>query len=537
MMANAPVRVADAFIGFAPEAPEAVAEFAQRASRAIGAQGVSFWRYITGTLHLESTWGVSAAEALAAVPASPDAEPEEGDVRYCLPLVADRRPVGMFVFHQADRAEGVAEALALPASALALALDHARLRVREVAIAERLNRLTSALQIPMAFVDAAWRVVQINGAFRAAHGLSEGERPETLSALWERIRPCYQEASMLDEHLADWWRHPLLGRVLEAEQVHPQEAHYRIVITPFPDERGGFEGAILSFYDVTQERRLMGLQADFIDSLEERVNASTQDLIQSYLDLTRANQRLRELDQLKSDFISTMSHELRTPLNLIVGFGSLLEDGISGTLAPDHQDWVRGILGASERLRVLVDNILDLSRLDAGRFPLYCAWIDPRGLIQQSVEELRVHPEAADKRLITELPFEAPEVWASPEAIYHHVLMNLAVNALKFTEPGGEIRIRLAIESGHWSVEVTDTGIGIPCEELDKIFQRFYQVDSGLTRRHNGSGLGLAIAKEVVSLHGGTIRAESQPGAGSRFTVRLPIEPQGAAPKEEACTK
>jgi signal transduction histidine kinase len=519
------------WLEFDPEAPDALDGFASRALSELSARGASFWRSVGHTVHLEQTWGISAAEAMEALPTTGPTDPRRG--RNTLLLEVGRTLVGFFVFHGAETPQAI-RGLRLPAKSLALALDHARLRRREEAIAERFDRLTNAMRIPMVFVDAGWRLLQINQAFRSAHGLEAAPDLETLDELWQRIVSQY--APGLAQHLADWRRSPLMGRVFEAEQLQPKEAHHRIVITPFPDERGGFEGGIIGFYDITQERRQLRLQADFIDSLEEQVSATNQDLVEKVRELARANQRLLELDQLKSDFISTMSHELRTPLNLIVGFASLLEEGITGQLPGDPLEWVRGVLAASEQLRRLIDSILDLSRLEAGRYPLYGTWLDPTTLVYQALDELKVHPEAEGKRLVAKLPDRLVEVWAAPEALYHHVLLNLVVNALKFTEPGGAIEVEVDVADSWWTLSVHDTGIGIPSEALDRIFERFYQVDSSSTRQHGGSGLGLAIAKEVVALHGGAIRVESQLGVGSRFTVTLPVAPESATPKEAACT-
>ncbi|HEY9900158.1 MAG TPA: ATP-binding protein [Pantanalinema sp.] len=534
----------EAFLDFDPQAPDAVREFARRARALLSAESATFWRMAGTTLHLEEVWDVSAAEAIAALTRlairddAPQAFLDAGGALLYLPLLAQRRCLGAFLFRVKAMPEGAWHAaLALPATALALAFAHERLAVREAALGARFERMIDSLHLPMIFLDAALRPTSLNKAFRDLHGLAEAEAFDTMEALWERIGPRYLHPTAVQRIFAAWARAPLFPPSAEVEFREPGEGHYRLVLTPFVDGQGAFGGAVASYYDVTQERRLMRLQADFIDSLEERVNERTHDLVIANQALTRANQQLRELDRMKSDFISTVSHELRTPLNLIVGFASLLEEGVSGELNPDHREWVRGVILGSMRLKGLIDNILDLSRLTAGRFELHCTWVDPRAMLVQAVEELSAHPDAQGKRLVLDVPSELPSLWASPETLYQQVLMNLAVNALKFTEPGGEIRFAAWLEGDKFALEVTDTGIGIPEEAFGKIFDRFVQVDSSSTRRHGGSGLGLAIAREIVELHGGTIEVKSELGVGSRFCVRLPIKAPGHdAGEGEPCT-
>ncbi|MNX62466.1 Alkaline phosphatase synthesis sensor protein PhoR [compost metagenome] len=527
----------EAFLGFEPQAPDAVSEFAARAQRLLGAESATFWRMAGTTLHLEEAWGVSAAEAMAALMGlgqrddAPQAFPDAGGALLYLPLIAQRQCLGAFLFRVSAMPEGAWHLpLALPAAALALAFSHERLAFREAALGARFERMIDALHLPMIFLDAALRPVSFNKAYRDLHDLAEHETFDSLRALWARISHRYLDPAAVQRLFGAWPHAPLSPPSVEVEFREPREGYYRLVLTPFVDGQGAFAGAVASFYDVTQERRLMRLQADFIESLEERVNERTHELRHANQALTLANQQLRELDRMKSDFISTVSHELRTPLNLIVGFASLLDEGVSGDLNPDHREWVRGVIMGSMRLKGLIDNILDLSRLAAGRFELHCAWVEPRAMLLQAVEELQVHPDAQGKRITLDLPPDLPTLWASPETLYQQVLMNLAVNALKFTEPGGEIRFAAWVEGGKFALEVTDTGIGIPQEAFGKIFDRFVQVDSSSTRRHGGSGLGLAIAREIVELHGGTIEVKSELGVGSRFCVRLPL----AAPGHDA---
>lgn len=526
--------VLSAFKGFDPQGSEAVAQFAERAMRFLAASWGSFW-IATGTqLHLEATWEVSAAEAIAAfaglgaLPEVARVYPDAGGGLLYLPLTVARHQLGAFLFR--GPLEGLkesAELLQPLVSALALAMGYERLAVREAVVSERLDRVTNAMQVPLLFMDHRRRPMQLNRAYREIHGLDEAELPESMEALWQRIRSCYQSVAEVEAALEPWYGAPDQSLAVEVELKSPREAYYRMLITPFHDANGEFAGAVCSFYDITQQRRLVRLQGDFIESLEERVNARTRELIE-------ANQELMLANQIKTDFISNMSHELRTPLQSIVGSASMLEEGVLGSLTPDQMERVQDILRGSERLKNLVNTVLDLSKLDAGHFILYYEWVDPREQLLEAAKDLRLSPYAPGKRLVVDLPDELPMVWASPETTYQQVLMNLAINALKFTDAGGEVRLSARVEGEDLVYEVTDNGVGIPAEALGHIFDRFYQVDSSSTRRHDGSGLGLAIAKKIVELHGGTLHVESELGVGSRFSFRLPL----VVPKErdDSCT-
>ncbi|HEY9856119.1 MAG TPA: ATP-binding protein [Stenomitos sp.] len=522
-----------AFKGFDPQGAEAISEFAERAMRFLGARWGSYWTATGTQLHLDATWEVSAAEAIAAftgmghLSEGAKVYPDAGGGLLYLPVRRSHRQLGAFLFLvPLESLEEAAELLQPMVSALALAIGYQRLEVREAVVSERLERITNAMQIPLVFVDSRGRPLQLNRAYRELHGLDDAELPESMEALWHRVKACYQSPAEVSEELSAWYRSPNQGASLEIELKNPREAYFRLLIVPLTDSVGEFAGAVFSFYDVTQERRLLRLQADFIDSLEERVNARTRELIQTNQELTRAN-------QIQSLFISNMSHELRTPLQSIVGSASMLEEKVFGPLTHEQVERVQDILRASDKLKNLVSTVLDLSKLDSGHFKMFYEWVDPREQIHEAARELRLNPYAADKHLVVDLPDELPMIWASPETTYSQVLMNLAINALKFTEPGGEVRLAARVEGETMVYEVRDTGVGIPAEALPRIFDRFYQVDSSSTRRYDGSGLGLAIAKEIVELHGGSIQVDSRLGAGSCFSVRLPL--MGPKGKEDPC--
>lgn len=228
---------------------------------------------------------------------------------------------------------------------------------------------------------------------------------------------------------------------------------------------------------------------------------------------------LRRLERVRREFVANVSHELRTPLASIKALVETLEAGavddpeVSG-------DFLHRIVGEVDRLAVLVDELLDLARLQSGRISLKAEAIDPRDLLGRASERLRPQTERARLRLEIDVPTDLPAVRADRARI-EQVVLNLLHNAIKFTPPGGMVTIGAARQNGTLEVSVRDTGVGVPEEELPRLFERFYKADKA--RRSEGTGLGLAIAKHIVQAHGGTIWAESRLGSGSTFRFTLPL--------------
>ncbi len=230
--------------------------------------------------------------------------------------------------------------------------------------------------------------------------------------------------------------------------------------------------------------------------------------------------RLKELDRMKSDFYSLMSHELRTPLTSIREGTNMFLEGLGGEITEKQRDLLIIIAEESSRLIDLVSRLLDLSKLEAGVLALNFSMTDLPPLIVQSIRE--VTPLAAAKNIRIECDIkEIPPVSVESERILQ-VLRNLIGNALKFTPTGGVVRVAAHRMGGEVSVSVTDTGLGIPKEELNVIFDKFRQASPASSSRFPGTGLGLAIVKHVIQAHGGRVWAESELGHGSTFTFVLP---------------
>jgi signal transduction histidine kinase len=234
-------------------------------------------------------------------------------------------------------------------------------------------------------------------------------------------------------------------------------------------------------------------------------------------DLRRAYEQLGELDRLKSDFIAIASHELRTPLGLILLYAAMLREQM-GDAGGQQLD---AVLRAAMRLRHIMETMLNLRYLETGEMELSPELFDLRTEVQDACEDYGTIAETGGLTLATDLPAEEISILADREKV-RVVLDNLISNAVKFTPSGGRVQISLARQEDEVEVSVADTGIGISSEDLDRIFDRFYQVEDHMTRRHGGMGLGLSIVKGLVELHGGRVSVESVLGQGSRFAISLP---------------
>ena len=241
--------------------------------------------------------------------------------------------------------------------------------------------------------------------------------------------------------------------------------------------------------------------------------------------LRKAYDRLGQLDRLKSDFIAIASHELRTPLSLILLYAAVLREQLGDASGAQ----VEAVQRAAMRLKNIMDTMLNLRYLETGQMTLAPARFDLRAEVEAACEDYEALAEAGGLVLDADVPGEQVSIFADREKV-RVMLDNLISNAVKFTPPGGRVRVVVRGQGDEVVVTVVDTGVGIPPEELERIFDRFYQVEDALTRRHGGMGLGLTIVKGLVELHGGRVSAESVSGRGSRFVVALPARAAPTAP-------
>lgn len=229
--------------------------------------------------------------------------------------------------------------------------------------------------------------------------------------------------------------------------------------------------------------------------------------------------RLRRLETVRRDFISNVSHELRTPLASLKALTETLQEGALDD-PPAAQRFLGRIQTEVDALTQMASELLELSRIESGQVPLTFQMISPGGLLRAAAERMKVQADRAEIRLRVEIPENLPEIQADPVRL-EQVLVNLIHNALKFSPVNGEITLRVTPEGQMVRFAVQDTGLGIPADDLPRIFERFYRVDR--SRTGGGTGLGLSIAKHLVEAHGGKIWAESREGEGSTFYFNLPV--------------
>jgi PAS domain S-box-containing protein len=273
--------------------------------------------------------------------------------------------------------------------------------------------------------------------------------------------------------------------------------------------------------------------ARLIEGLEETVLERTRKIKDANRELRHLNRELElrrqeaeAANRTKSDFLANMSHELRTPLNAIIGFSDLMVRGMAGPLAGDQKEYLGDILGSGQHLLSLINDILDLSKVEAGKMEFEPAEFDLADLVGSSLSLFREKALKHGIRLAAQTAAGAIRVYGDERRI-KQVVFNLVSNAMKFTPDGGSVSVRTkAVEingEDHAEISVADTGIGMTLEEQRQLFQPFRQLGDHLTKRHEGTGLGLALCKKFVEAHSGSIAVESAPGHGSTFTVRLPL--------------
>ncbi|MFN8379847.1 MAG: ATP-binding protein [Anaerolineae bacterium] len=277
------------------------------------------------------------------------------------------------------------------------------------------------------------------------------------------------------------------------------------------------EGALLRQFRVEFDSRLDSL----LESLRQ-LEIAKREAEDAEERATRERVRAEEADRAKSQFLANMSHELRTPLNAIIGYDEIMIGGMVGEFTPKQKDLLVRIQHNSRRLLTLINDVLDLSKIEAGAVEIQRVPISPRKLILDTVEDLRSLAHTKNLELTAELADSLPENVIGDPGRVQQVMVNLISNAISFTEVG-EVRVTARGLSGsRWQFAVRDTGIGIPPESIPIIFEAFRQVDSTMTRKHKGTGLGLAICRRLIAMMGGNIEVESEVGKGSTFTVTLP---------------
>ncbi len=308
------------------------------------------------------------------------------------------------------------------------------------------------------------------------------------------------------------------GKLLETEEFENRDGQTywtQVIKIPIKDSNGLVIGIQGIFWDIT-ERKLAELELEnYRLQLEERVKERTAEL-------EIAKERAESADQLKSAFLATMSHELRTPLNSIIGFTGMLLQELPGPLNDEQKKQLRMTQKSGRHLLSLINDILDLSKIEAGQLNLSTDRFKISDVIQNVIDLSKPFAQSKNLLLTATVDSEIPDI-VSDQFRVQQVIINLVNNALKFTEVGS-VKVEAIKNGKHLVVRVIDTGMGIEGDKIKTLFKPFIQIDSGVARKHEGTGLGLSISKKLMTMLGGTISVKSEHEKGSIFAIELPLE-------------
>ncbi|MNS68395.1 Alkaline phosphatase synthesis sensor protein PhoR [compost metagenome] len=361
--------------------------------------------------------------------------------------------------------------------------------------AEFIQRVIQNIPAGICYIDRHLTYRWVNPSFLALLDVT----PERL--LGRTVREAFPEMADQIE--------PLLRGVFETGEPHhgqsfpfvfdthgrKKHTYWDFTYQPFVGEEGRQDGALVLAIEVS-----------------ERVEKERAD--QSRLEA------LQQADRMKDEFLSVVSHELRTPLNFIQGFASILDDEVAGPLTPDQHRYVQRILTGSDTLTAIVSDLLDLSRLKAGKLPLTLAPLNVAALIRETATTMHAEGQFSQCEVFVDVPLDLP-LMADREALVR-IIRNFVGNALKHAAPR-TLRLHARPEGTGVRIEVSDDGRGIPLEHQAKIFDAFLQLDMSNTRKAGGVGLGLSICRALIEAHGGELGVDSEPGRGATFWVQLPV--------------
>jgi signal transduction histidine kinase len=271
--------------------------------------------------------------------------------------------------------------------------------------------------------------------------------------------------------------------------------------------------------DFEEQRRVFQRMRE-VELSHERLGLRHRKLSEVKDALESRNREVERVNQLKSEFLASMSHELRTPLNAIIGFSRLLEEQNVGTLNAEQMNYVQHVAKASRHLLTLINDILDLSKIEAGRLELNPECFELSEALAEVLATAR--PLARAKSISMAIRLSNHNTIYADRLRFKQILYNLLSNAIKFTPEFGDISVDCSKEATSVLINVTDNGIGIPVDEQEAIFEKFHQVRASSSEAKEGSGLGLAITRRLVQAHGGSIWVVSKPGLGARFSFTLP---------------
>ena len=385
---------------------------------------------------------------------------------------------------------------------------------------DRLNLILENVADPILVTDDRSNIILMN---KEAEQLFEADDSER----WERAALVQANDTKFTTFISDFTISPALARREQMKLQIPDtgvELPVEVVSGKILNRRGEPLAIVSVLHDLTEQAENERLYEELKTSsnqLEDRIQAATADLAEQNTRLQWQSRELEKANRLKSEFLASMSHELRTPINALIGYASLMLDRIYGDLTPRQEEGLNRIQGAAQHLLALINDILDLAKIEAGRMPLHLDDVTLDDIMKEISEQIEPLVKKKSLTFTVDMP--------SRDLILHtdrtkvkQILLNLLSNAVKFTHHGG-IWVTISRDEEDLRFDVRDTGIGIRETDLDSIWEDFRQVDQSRTREFGGTGLGLSITRKLVDALGGHVFAESVFGKGSTFTVVLPI--------------
>jgi PAS domain S-box-containing protein len=325
--------------------------------------------------------------------------------------------------------------------------------------------------------------------------------------------------------------------------VHPtngSQLPVEVVSGKIMNERGEPIAIVSVLHDLTKEveiERLYETLKTLNSELEERIRAATADLAEQNARLQWQSQEVERANRLKSEFLASMSHELRTPINALIGYSALLIDGVLGDINDRQRDALRRGRAAAEHLLALINDILDLAKIEAGKMPLHLEELELRDVISEVSQQIEPMVRKKTLEFVIEIGVDCPPLYTDRTKV-RQVLLNLLSNAVKFTNRGRVSVVARCSDAGEGvRIDVIDSGIGIREKDLQAIWEDFRQVDQSRTREYGGTGLGLSITRKLLDRLGGNVSVSSKYGEGSVFSVLLPLRTPAAAGEEMAAAR
>ena len=371
----------------------------------------------------------------------------------------------------------------------------------------RFRELLQAAPDAIIEVDEEGRILTMNAVTEKSFGYNRGE---LLGQSVDILVPDSVYAKHAG-HRAAYRAHPVTrpmgtGLELYGRRKNGTTFPVEISLSPVKSEEGFRVTAVIR--DISRRReieeRLQAVQTNYTRDLEVR------------------NQEVERANRAKSEFLANMSHELRTPLHTIIGFSELLAEELKGPLNTDQKRFVSHIHRDSQHLLALINEILDLSKIEAGKLQLRKEAVEVRALVDDVIASIR--PRAVEGQIQIATGLDGSLIVEGDRIRVKQILYNLLSNAVKFTPKGGTVRVEAEADGDFARISVIDTGVGIPRDEQKSVFDSFHQVGATAVGLREGTGLGLPITKRLVEEHGGSIWLESEPGKGSRFSFTLPLK-------------